>query len=103
MKLSEVLLLALESGKYGSNWYQSVFMCNVIQCYLDIPGDEADTYVKSITAMMQTYYPDAHQGTALINVLTRLGICTGMLDRERFKLCKEFYIWWIIRLRGEGK
>lgn len=99
MKLSDALEHAISSGHYGTGYRQTAYMCNALErCKL--PRHIPDVHDK-----ISSFYPDAKPGFPLINVLSRLGICSLDMtrSRERFELCKEFYVWWIIELRKEGK
>lgn len=98
MKLSDALVYAIESGVYGTGYRQTAYMCNVLgRCKLS-------RHIPAVHDKISSFF-DAYPGFPLINVLSRLGICSLPMTRsgERFELCKEFYVWWIVELRKEGK
>ncbi|UOL48883.1 hypothetical protein [Pseudomonas phage Astolliot] len=98
MKLSDALVTAINSGHYGTGYNQTAYMCNVLE-YCDL-----SKHIPAVHDKISSFYPGAYPGFPLINVLSRLGICSLPMtrSRERFALCKEFYVWWIIQLRKEG-
>lgn len=99
MKLSEALEHCITSGAYS--YEQSSYMCHALfDCGLSEHRDAVMEKVRSIAPG----YKNATMASALSDAgLTEFQDEYWPHPKITFKLTLQFYIWWIVQLRKEGK